>query len=268
MVKRGVLGAALGAGALALLFGTAAPSYVKTAFHGVRQSVKDNVPIEFQISRARQELAELKPAMHKCLEDVARAEYRVGKLQEEIVAHRDQLDREGKAIVALRKHRDNGDVQLTGTVTYTPAEIDRDLARRFDRYQESKKALAEKVETLKARKQAVQAAREQLDNMQAAESALLAKIETIEAKFRQIEAKQAAAAVSFDNSALSRLKETVNELEERVSVMDRVTSQQARLTDHGLPVAIEPGRDVLKEIDSEFGTPAKDSSTASTDKNL
>ena len=44
MVKKGVLGAALGAGTLFLVFGTSAPSYVKTAFHKVRQNVKDSVP--------------------------------------------------------------------------------------------------------------------------------------------------------------------------------------------------------------------------------
>ncbi len=37
MVKKGLLGAALGTGALFLVFGTSAPSYVKTAFHKVRQ---------------------------------------------------------------------------------------------------------------------------------------------------------------------------------------------------------------------------------------
>ena len=41
MVKKGLLGAALGAGALFLVFGTSAPSYVKTAFHKVRQNVKE-----------------------------------------------------------------------------------------------------------------------------------------------------------------------------------------------------------------------------------
>ena len=49
MVKKGVLGAALGAGALALLFGTAAPSYVKTAFHKIRHSARDSVGVQFRI---------------------------------------------------------------------------------------------------------------------------------------------------------------------------------------------------------------------------
>ena len=53
MVKKGVIGAALTAGALYLAFGTHAPSYVRTAFHKVRHTAKDSVPIQFDIERAR-----------------------------------------------------------------------------------------------------------------------------------------------------------------------------------------------------------------------
>ncbi len=57
MVKKGVIGAALTAGALYLAFGTHAPSYVRTAFHKVRHTAKDSVPIQFDIERARDEIA-------------------------------------------------------------------------------------------------------------------------------------------------------------------------------------------------------------------
>ena len=266
LVKRGVVGATLGAGALALLFGTAAPSYVKTAYHKTRQAADDSVPVPFKIDVARQQLRDLEPAMASCIENVSRSEVKVEALQAEIVAARESLEREKMAIAALRKHRDQGDVQLTGGLTYTPAEVDRELARRFDRYSADKKIVAEQESTLAARKKAVQAAREQLDNMKAAKSVLLSKIETIEAKYRQLEANRAAAeTVTFDDSALSRLKQTVHDLEERVNIEERIDSHRVRLIEP--KTAVEPGRDVLKEIDAEFGNPAKDS-TASAHPNF
>jgi len=267
MVKKGILGAALGAGALALLFGTAAPSYVKTAFHSVRQSAKSNIPVEFQIQRARQQLADLNPSILKCIETVAREEYQVEKLQADVLASRQELDKQGQQLVALRKHRDNGDERLTGGVSYTRDQIDRDLARRLDRYRDGKKILAAKEDTLQKRKQGVLAAREQLDNMKAAREVLTSKIEAVEAKLRQVQATEAAAAVSFDDSALARVKETVAELEERVEVMDRVATYQAKLTDRAVSVTTEPTRDVAGEIDAEFGLPAPETRTAK-DKDL
>jgi len=269
MFKRGVVGAALGAGALALLFGSHAGSYVKTAANSLRQSAKDNVPVEFQIQRARHQLKELEPAILKCLETVAREDVRIGKLQEEIVTAQADLSRQAQELVALRNHRD-AQVKLTSGETATPSEINRDLARRFDGYRDDKKILAHKTETLRLRKQGLESAKQQLENMKAAREVLASKIEAVEAKLQQVQATRAATVVSFDDSgALARVKETVADLEEHVEVMDRVTAYQAKLIDtKASTVAIEPGRDVLKEIDAEFGTPEAGSNTASTDKNL
>ncbi|MBX6314307.1 MAG: hypothetical protein IRY99_15550 [Isosphaeraceae bacterium] len=252
VVKKGVLGAALGAGALALLFGTAAPSYIKTACHKLRHSAKERVPVPFEIDRARQQLADLKPAIDRCTEEVARAEYRVEKLDREILAARAGIEREKKELIALRQTLDTGTYQLTGGTTYSDKDLKRELAFKLDRYKDHKKILAEKEETLRLRKQAVQAAREKLDNMKAAQVALLSKIEAIEAKFRQVEANQAASEIGIDDSALAQVKQTVAELEERVEVMRRVADQNARFSDSGLAIET-PGRDIVKEVDEELG---------------
>jgi len=261
MVKRGVLGAAVGAGTLALLFGTAAPSYVKTAYHKVREGAKDSVPPQFKIDIARQQLRDLVPATERSLEQLARAEYQVEKLQADIVASRDRLDRDGKAILALRDRV--SDVQLTGTGSARPTELKRELSRKFDRYQEDKKTLVAKEETLTAKKRAVEGAREQYENMVAAKKVLEAKIDGIEAKLRQIEANQAAAEIGFDDSALAQVKQTVNELEERIAIMDKVTAAQSRLFDR--PAAtdeVDDNRAITDEVDAEFGKPATGQTTA------
>jgi len=267
MVKRGVLGAAIGTGVLALLFGTSAPSYVKTAFHKVKQGASDSVPVQFKIDMARQQLRDLEPAILDSIQNVARAEVRVGKLQEDILASRERLARDGRSIVALRDRLGRDDIQLTRGGSERPGELKRDLGRKFDRFQDDKKTLAVKEETLAARKQAVQAAREQLENMKAARQVLLSKIESIEAKLRQIEATQAASEVSLDDSALSRVKETVSALEEQVAVMDKVVSAQIRMFDRPAPTEAEASRDITSEVDAEFGQPSAPSTTTA-ERNL
>jgi len=268
MVKKGVIGAALGAGALALLFGTSAPSYVRTAFHKVRHNAKASVPVQFEIDRARQEVVDLEPAIRANIEAVAQAEVDVEHLQSEILATRENLSHEGRKIVALRESLDSGNTLRTGGVTYTADEIKYELGRRLDHYNAFKKILADRQETLKLRQRNVVAAREQLANMQQAKKALAIKIEGIEARLKQIEAAQSANEFSFDDSALSRAKNTVNDLDKRLEVMARVVEAEGRFAEKGVPVVIEPNRDVLKEVDAEFGVPSRDSARASTDKNL
>jgi chromosome segregation ATPase len=268
MVKKGVVGAALGAGALALLFGTSAPSYVRTVFHKVRHNAKAAVPIQFEIDRARQEIADLEPAIHQNIEAVAQAEVEIEHLQHEILATRDNMNVEGRKIAALRDTLGSGDVIRTGGVTYTSDEIKSDLARRLDHYKAVKKIVADREETLKLRQKSLVAAHEKLENMKEAKKSLAVKVEGIEARLQQIEATKAASEFNFDDSALARAKKSVTELDKRLEVMARVVEAEGRYAETGVPVSIEPTRDILREVDAELGTPAKDSLRASTDKSL
>lgn len=266
VLKKGIVGAALGAGALALVFGTSAPSYVKTAFWKARSTVKAQVPIQFEIDRARQEVVDLEPAIHQNLESLTKAEVDSEHLEAEIASTQSNLDQERKAIVALRQHLATGDVRLTGNVSYSAEEVKADLARRLDHYNQVKNIQADKQATLKLRKKAVVAAKEQLNKMRAAKLGLMAKVEAIETRLKQIEAAQAANEFNFDDSALARAKQTISELDRRLEVMARVSEREGHFSDKGLPLVIEPGRDVVKEVDALFGTPAADTATA--DKNL
>ncbi len=82
----------------------------------------------------------------------------------------------------------------------------------------------------------------------------MTKIEAIETHIRQIEASQAASEYNFDNSALSKAKETVSELSKRVEVMARVAEQEGRYSG-SVPMLLDPGRDIVHEIDAEFEAP-------------
>jgi len=259
IVKKAVLGAALSAGALYLAFGTSAPSYVRTAFCRVRHNAKDAVPVQFEIDRARREIADLEPAIKDNIEVLARAEVDVEYLNREIANKQASLASEKKAMLALRESLETGDFRLAGHghVSYTAEEVKGDLARRLDRYRNISKVLEEKEATLKAREKSVIAARKLLMEMAAQKQTLLTKLEKIEAHLKMIEATRASNEFDFDDSALARAKQSVFELEKRLEVLDRKAEMEGRFVDSGdLPVGLEPNRDVVKEIDEEFGTPA------------
>src|SRR4051794_16893296 len=127
MVKKGLLGAALSAGALYLVFGFSAPSYVRTAFHKVRHNVSDQFPDQFQIDRARDEVASLEPAIIENRETLARAEVDVEHLEREIADARSNLALEKREILSLRDRVASGDFRLAGRVNYTAEEINSNL---------------------------------------------------------------------------------------------------------------------------------------------
>jgi DNA repair exonuclease SbcCD ATPase subunit len=266
MIKKGLLGAALGAGALYLAFGTSAPSYVRTAFHKVRDNVKHSTPVPFEIDRARDQIAELEPAIKDNIENLARAQVEVEHLDREIIAIRANLGTEKKVLTALRSSLDSGDFKLAGNVTYTADEVKAELKNRWDHFQQVSTLLKDKEETLKARQKAVIAARQQLQQMAAAKQVLSTKLASIEARLKMIESTKDSNEFNFDDSALARAKASVADLEKRLDVMARTAEMEGKYSDTGIPVIIEPSRDVLKEMDAEFGPPAK--TTGNPDKSL
>jgi chromosome segregation ATPase len=255
MVKKGLLGAALGTGALFLVFGTSAPSYVKTAYHRLRQSAKEAVSPQFDIDRVRQDIESLKPMFDQNKETLARAEVEAEYLEREVGTIQANLEHAKQNILALQHNLKTGDFRLTGHSPDAAAEAKADLAHRLDSYDYTSDLLHQKQEVLKAKKKIIQAANQQLQNLKTQKTTLLAKLANIEARLQMIEATQSKNDFNFDGTALSRAKETITELEKRLDFMARRAEIEGRFGDIDQPscYAVDPHRDVVKEVDQKFG---------------
>jgi phage shock protein A len=269
IVKKSLLGAALGAGTLFLVFGTSAPNYVRTAFHKVRDGVKDAVPPQFDIDRARQDIADLGPMFDQNKETLARAEVETEHLEREVVTIQANLDKEQKTIIALRDSLVTGDFRLTGHVSDTASDVKAELAHRKDHFDYTSDLLSQKQATLKAKKQIIQAAHEQLENLRTQKSTLLARLANIEARLKMIEATQSKNEFNFDGTALARAKQTVTELEGRLDIMARRAEIEGRYGDlDGPSVYVDPHRDIVKEVDAKFGKSGSQPEAKKADKSL
>jgi hypothetical protein len=266
MIKKSLLGAALGAGALYAVFGTSAWSTVWTAIHNVREGAKSVVGIQFQIDRARGDLASLEPERHKRIENLARDEEDVKTLDREIVAIRTNLSVEKTTMIALRERLNTGDLKLTGNVTYTEDEVKADLKERLDHYTLTEELLKEKEETLKAKQKAVIADARKLSQIETTRKALETKLNSLETRFKMIQATRESNEVVEDDGALARIKDSITDLEKQVNIKARASELEGRYSSSKIPVIVEPSRDVLKEMQAKFGPPAVKTSTS--DKNL
>ena len=92
-VKWGVMGT-VGLGLLGgMLFGKDMISYVKSSAKGVRTVVKDSVPIEFELRRARDLLEEIIPEMQANIRLIAEEEVEVAALKGEIAKNQEASQR-------------------------------------------------------------------------------------------------------------------------------------------------------------------------------
>src|SRR5512133_2127241 len=95
----GVVGLGLVGG---MLFGKDAVSYVKSSARGVRTAVKDSVPGEFELRRARDMIEETIPEMHANIRLIAQEEVEVAALKGEIAKGQGALKDEENKIKSLR----------------------------------------------------------------------------------------------------------------------------------------------------------------------
>jgi hypothetical protein len=201
-------------------------------------------------------------------ETLARAEVEAENLESEVSTMQANLEREKKTMLSMQHKLKTGDFHLTAHGSDTQNEVKAQLANRLDHYEYTFDTLKQKQEILKAKQKIIRAAHEHLETLKEQKSTLLAKLANIEAKLRVLEATQSKNNFNFDGSALSRAKQTISELEQRLNVMARRAEIDGRYGDLESPSAcVDPHRDVVKEVDEKFGQPDSQP-TPSGDKRL
>src|SRR5690242_10250602 len=103
MLKRLVWGGAGALGLAMLLFGgREAVSYVRTSAGWVKDSVKNNVPIEFEIERARRMVKDLVPDIRKNMHVIAHEEVEVDQLAQKISGAEGRMEKDRTELMKLK----------------------------------------------------------------------------------------------------------------------------------------------------------------------
>ena len=109
MVKKGIMLGTAALVLLGLLFGREGYSHVKTSLGWVRQSVRESVPVEFEISRARQMIKDLDPEIHRNMHLIAKEEVEVKHLRDQLSDADRQLVKNRSDIERLTRDLKGGD---------------------------------------------------------------------------------------------------------------------------------------------------------------
>ena len=225
MLKKILLGSALTASAGGLLLGTSAYSYVKTGVHSLRDSVKDQIPIEVEIKRARELIIDLKPEIASNLKLIAREEVEVAKLQREVNVKQTSLSKSKDSILKLKEDLQSGVRYVTYQgKKYSIEQVRQDLGDRFKHHQ-SLEATSEKlVKILDARERNLIAARRKLDEMLAAKRELEVQVENLQARLTMVQVAQAGNQFAVDDGAIGQVRQALDEIATRIDVAEKLAS--------------------------------------------
>lgn len=259
MIKKAILGSAAFIAVGAFIFGRDLCSYAKTAGSTVREAVKREVPIEFEVDRARKMVERLIPEIRESMHVIAEQQVDVEHMSRDIDRKSAELLRQKEAMLTLKGHLEKGAATFQfASRTYTPVEVKYDLAQRFDRYKSADETLKRDREILKAREAALRANEKKLDGMLAAKQELEVQVEQLEARVKTVQAAESVSTLEIDDSELTRVKKLIRELNKQLDVKQKMLDTEGRFV--GLiPVeattAPVPVENVTEEINAYFAEP-------------
>jgi len=266
-IKLGVLSTAAAAVVGGIVFGSDLGSYAKSSARCVSTAMKDNVPVEFELRRARDLLDEILPEMQANIRAIAEQEVELTDLKAEI-ADGDKALAEQKGKVA--KVRDclstSGNSFSIGRIIYTRDELKGDLARRFERTKEAEMSLSGKRRLLSNRERTLAASMQALERTQGQRAQLESQIAALETQNKLIQmASVDTPGVHFDRSKLAQTEKLIADIKKQLDVSERVLAHKAKFVD-SIPMEQPVNeKELLTEVDA-YLSPSSTTTAEKTDE--
>lgn len=252
MLKKLLIG---GGGVLLLtgvLVGRDAVSYVTTSAGWVKQSVKDSVPIDFEIERARNMIKELEPEIRSNMHVIAKEEVDVARLRDQLTEAEKGLNKDRQDIARLKGDLDEGGSMFVyAGKSYSQKQVEADLTRRFERFKTREATVDKLRKILTAREAGLTASNEKLKAMQGARRQLEVEIENLRARVEMVKVAESTSAITFDDSKLSRTKDALAEISARIDVAEKLVNANAASPDQ-IPLDDVESRNISDEVARYF----------------
>ena len=233
---------------------TGASSYVRSSGRMLKTAVKESIPFEFEIQRARDLLDDLVPELRANLRLVAAEEVEVANLEKEIDTQKEDLEAERGKVRKLRTalNQQKASYRYRG-IDYGREELVSELARRFDQLRTTEKLIDGRMGLLKNRKRTLDAAIRKLETTRLARVQLEAEIESLEGQFRLTQAQAAESQFQIDDSKLAQTRRVIGELRKRLDIAQRVLAREAKFVEN-IPVEVgfESETSVVDRVDAYF----------------
>jgi chromosome segregation ATPase len=234
-----------------LLFGGDAWSYLRTGMRNTHAAVADQIPIEFQLERARNMIKDLDPEIAKNMRIIAKEEVEIAGLKEELKGLDTKLTKSEREVLRLTSDLKSNNSFVYAGKSYTSEQVKLDLENRFNRHKALKSTVDSLSKVVAKREQGLGAAQEKLAAMQAAKGQLEADVAELAARYKMVEVAQSSSTFKFDNSVLSRAQDCVKDIGTRIKVAENlVNADTAPLGEINLEEKQQ--KDITEEVTKYF----------------
>ena len=255
-LKKLLLGTICVLGLGTFLFGTDLFSYIGTATGNIRQSVTNQVPIEFEIDRAKNQVAGLLPEIKTNMDTIAKEEVELERLDKQIAKLETRIADSKDEILTLQ-----GDLTTQATAirftysgrTYTRSQVESDLDNRLKRHQVDETTLDSLTRMRQVRHTSLQTARQQLSSYLAAKRELEVQIEQLVARKKMVDLAKTTSEFHFEDGSLGEVKSLVADIDARIAVEERLLGTSSDLANEVVLTDKTENSTVTDRVADHFG---------------
>jgi len=257
MFKKIAIASVIVVAGLVLIAKTSVGSYVHTGWKQLKAGTKNQIPLEFEIERAKDEVSQLVPDMNKYFNEMAHEVVALDSLKEDISRTRANLDLQKKNILVMKDDvQGKSDTQKVsyGGTAYTVERVRTKLAKDWEAYKASEVSLKAKEQLLEAKETSLVAAREKLGAMRSKKEQLEVQIAQMEAELKTLRVAETRGSFKIDDSRLARIESSLADIRTRIKVAAKAAELEGEFKSDMIPVQEKVQvNDVLKDIDNHFG---------------
>lgn len=253
-IKKFVLAAGLVVALVAALGFTKLGSYTRTAWKQVRETAGNQVPIEFEIERIKNEISQLMPDLKKNLSIVAEEMAAVERLEKDIQTTQVNMEKQKTALLTMARDLETKETSfIYGPKVYTRDDVARKMTLDWKSYRICESELKTKEQVLEAKKRALAAAREQLTSIKEQEQQLKLQVAELEAELKNVRLAETKSRFSIDGTRLAEVKRSIEDLRFRLDKERKEATLQAEYFGNQFIEGVDnpaprPVSDVAKEI--------------------
>ena len=243
-------------------------SYLSTMARDAKASVRESVPINFELRRAKTLIKQIDPEILEARKDVARAEVDLAYLDDRIKNLEGAISKSERK---MKKHREflSGEAVVPvfhGRRSYGKTAVKSELARTFDTYRHQVELRKSKSAQRLRQKQILDAKRTRLIEMREQRNRLVDTVAQLEARKRQLDSLAASSrsTADFDTSSLSEAKQLLAGIQKRLDVSERMIREEIYLSTGSVDTETTAERDIIREMNEYFGDESGAESKASS----
>src|SRR5450432_3655253 len=237
-----------------IIFGHDLYSYVSSSAHSIQLAVKDSVPIEFQLRRAKDLVNDIVPEMQANIKVIAQQEVEIAELKDDITQSHKSIADERVRVVKLRDGLASDQSNFTfGQIVYSRDQLKEDLAQRFDGLKEAEVILSGKERLMTNREKSLQAAEQALERTRSQKSLLESQIASLEGQNQLVKAASIGSNFQIDNSKLSQSQELISDIKKQLDVAERVLAHESKFV-QPIQIDVVSDKDLLKQVDDHLAS--------------